>query len=851
MCMPHLSRSDFSICRRRLTRTTTVKLLTLLALFIAVTADGQDKQSRASTKEDEALTSPVRLLEQAAISTLNGDHAQAERLYRKAIAATRGNSLSSMKLAVLLSDAINQQPERKEEAARILLQAVTRHGPSLGEENEVVQLAMERLRPMLLELAWEKCTGADSEQADYDAAAEFAEQGVKLRSVVRQYWLLALARVKQGDEQRSLEAINKSLEAGNENWAGQWFIMSMVQAQRGSRQAALDWYHAAQDWIARTNSTFDPNFTMRDHAAEVLGVKPEWPPEDWTNEECLQCFGRLTKSYPQVAQLRVAHSTAALRAEKWDVARRDLLDVVKNLSREIENNPDQLALRTQRGDAYARLGQWEEAIADLESVLQPEDSQSMVWLQAAPVIAIAGDVDRYRNFCLRMMKKFDGSTENTDIERTIKVALLLPEIVDSAQLPIKQLSDIMHGEGVEPWKSGWGWATLALAELRRGNPDRVLVCADKAATFDDYKNNAAQRGMCLMVKAMALLQLNRTREARQVYDAGVDLIQARMAGAIEHNSLIAELLRREAATALSAVPGTTATEDEETLLDAYMRANEGRWVCETVADQDIEGYMKKGERVRMESVRTVMPGRLGLNNQWHLEKDGEIRGRSSGMAVWDPTTNSIRTYGTATGGYRVESCVRLVDNQWTDETTIIYPDGSKATSKGIVTVRENGKVHSVLITDRVDNEGKELPDTTDVWKRVTKGSEVLQEQLSWIIGRWADDENGFDLNCQWAADGNVIEFRWSNPATHGISIILWDAGEQQLKMWGAGSDGGSGQSIITSDGDQFVWHHVATSATGKKSAATFRCAPDGDSAITMGWTDPDTGEDKSIRLMKK
>ena len=87
---------------------------------------------------------------------------------------------------------------------------------------------------------------------------------------------------------------------------------------------------------------------------------------------------------------------------------------------------------------------------------------------------------------------------------------------------------------------------------------------------------------------------------------------------------------------------------------------------------------------------------------------------------------------------------------------------------------ENGNVHSVLMTDRVDNEGKELPDTTDVWKRVTKGSEVLQQELSWIIGHWADEENGLGLNCQWAADGNVIEFRWSNPRSNGISIILWD-----------------------------------------------------------------------------
>ncbi len=52
----------------------------------------------------------------------------------------------------------------------------------------------------------------------------------------------------------------------------------------------------------------------------------------------------------------------------------------------------------------------------------------------------------------------------------------------------------------------------------------------------------------------------------------------------------------------------------------------GRWVSDTVADNDVEGYMKKGDKIRVEITFSPLPDGSGMRQQWHLENNGEVRG---------------------------------------------------------------------------------------------------------------------------------------------------------------------------------------------------------------------------------
>lgn len=264
------------------------------------------------------------------------------------------------------------------------------------------------------------------------------------------------------------------------------------------------------------------------------------------------------------------------------------------------------------------------------------------------------------------------------------------------------------------------------------------------------------------------------------------------------------------------------------LLEQFIQAFSGRWVSEFIGDEDIEGYVSKGEKVRLETFNMATVDNSALRIEWQLAKDGVVRGRSSSLLTWDPAAQVLRVLGSATGGFLAETTFTKEDDKWLQKSILTFPDGSHATSRSTILLSADGKTQTVLITDRVDHTGQKLPDTTAVWQRVSKNSEALKKHLGWLIGDWTGKadfpvvgEITINNSFKWIARGEVIQLDMKGGEWEGLSIIFFDSSDGAIKMWGANSSGGNGQAVMRPEGESVVWTNTVFDADGKKSVADF------------------------------
>jgi len=504
--------------------------------------------SFVSTNVEAGDDDLVSLLQDAAMYSASGQHAEAETCYRRILETIGPSNPSSVKTSLALAGAIERQGGRNHEAAQILLQGLDRHRAQLGDSHPSISQMLVMAVRLCNGVAWTSGIKTDGSQEEYDRAAEFAEHAVKLQQENSWWWLLGLAQLRQGDPAGGLKTMKRSLANTDEAWIGQWFIMAMVEAANDNRQAARDWYAAASDWLTGTRNTWGPNLNLRGQAAEVLGLEPLWPIDDWTAEKRIASLTRLITDYPAVPSLKEARGLLYINVKKFDAGEKDLRDALQGLAKRGGKFLDDRGLRTQRGNLLTRFGRWKEAAEELEKGLHPTTSASYAWLHIAPVWALSGERDRYVDFCRRMRERFKDSDANNDGERVIKSSLLIPNAIELSELPVGKLERALRGQGVEPWKLGWGWGCLGLVEVRRGNPEEALACIETATEQPDYESAQFEQALCHMVKTLALIDLGRMDEARQAYAEGTRLFDATMSD--QHDVLIAEILRQEADQAL-------------------------------------------------------------------------------------------------------------------------------------------------------------------------------------------------------------------------------------------------------------------------------------------------------------
>lgn len=267
---------------------------------------------------------------------------------------------------------------------------------------------------------------------------------------------------------------------------------------------------------------------------------------------------------------------------------------------------------------------------------------------------------------------------------------------------------------------------------------------------------------------------------------------------------------------------------QESLMNEYISAFEGRWVCNTTAAQDIEGYWKKGEAIQSEITYTPQPDRSGMRYELNPTKDGKALSGVHGISTWDAANNAIKEYSFASTGFHIEIKTTKEEDKWISKANVTHPDGAVSHSTVAISFSEDGKTHTGVLLEGVDKKGEKLKQLTRVWKKISKNQEVLQKELGWIIGVWGCEVDvpglgtvPIEAKYKWVADKHVIQLDLTSGKWKGLSMIFYDPSDEKIKMWGANSVGGNGQAVLEIDGNDLVWTNTVFESDGQKVVSDF------------------------------
>ena len=199
---------------------------------------------------------------------------------------------------------------------------------------------------------------------------------------------------------------------------------------------------------------------------------------------------------------------------------------------------------------HARLARRDTAAETLATLLERDPGDHWNWCVSAALRARAGDTDRYRRLCRRMLDRFRGSQDPVVAARTAKYCLLLP-LPGPEQEDAGRLAEQAVAGATGPLRR-WAGAAEGLADYRGGRFADAVAAIDKAQAADgDGDWDLQVFAGC--VRSMALMRLGSRDEARAalvkasgLYRSNVQQATALDPGAIWADLLICEVLHREA-----------------------------------------------------------------------------------------------------------------------------------------------------------------------------------------------------------------------------------------------------------------------------------------------------------------
>jgi eukaryotic-like serine/threonine-protein kinase len=330
-------------------------------------------------------------------------------------------------------------------------------------------------------LAWVWATCAETQLRDPARAVALAKKAVELEPKQGWYWnTLGAARYRAGDCKAAVEALKKSMELRNGGDSFDWFFVAMSHWQLGTKAEARKWYDAAILWTARYAPKNDELLRFRAEAAQLLGV-PEQP---------------LPRT---VDDLTVAQA---------------LYDA----------DPKSASSRGNLGNALARFGRWDEALAAIGKAAELEPANERYAYYAATLHLRGGDDAGYRRDCRAMLERFQDTQAPEVAYRTAKTCVLLPDAVPDFDR-VQKLAD-RAVTGTEKHRY-YRWFVLlkGLAEYRADRPAEALKWLERFAPNADGVHTDAT---AFAVRAMAQHRLGQKEQARAALHSAQVIFAAKM-----------------------------------------------------------------------------------------------------------------------------------------------------------------------------------------------------------------------------------------------------------------------------------------------------------------------------------
>jgi tetratricopeptide (TPR) repeat protein len=268
-------------------------------------------------------------------------------------------------------------------------------------------------------------------------------------------------------------------------------------------------------------------------------------------------LNRLPRSFQtRVTALMQAIGFLTAQQAKSNYQRLEIEHEQRNLTERIQRDPNSALLYFQRAELFARLGQWREAAADHVRMTEITPGDCLVWLRSAATLLMADDRDGHKALCQRLVSQFPKPAEPLIADCVCKSSLIVPDVIPMSDLPTAILIESINVNGEY---AGWFTCNCALMSLREGNFTRSLELSQRFGNSPTGPSGA----LILTIRSLAQHHLQQTEAALQSLQQAESLIPVALrtlgtekhtgptavdAYTVSHDWLVAELLRREAAS---------------------------------------------------------------------------------------------------------------------------------------------------------------------------------------------------------------------------------------------------------------------------------------------------------------
>jgi serine/threonine protein kinase/tetratricopeptide (TPR) repeat protein len=242
-----------------------------------------------------------------------------------------------------------------------------------------------------------------------------------------------------------------------------------------------------------------------------------------------------------------------------DRGRERLLEEMNGM---IQREPERADLYAGRAGAFARMGRWPEATADLSKAVELRPSDSTQWYQLGSLLVTRTNLPAYERHRHEALAKFASPADPQVAERIARLSLLLPAAGADLDQAAK-LADLAARAQYPDANLAWRQFTAGLADYRRRRFDSAVAWLRKTLESSRRQNlpgwtHERERNRCAaayLVEAMALQQLHQPEAAQAALKAGTDIVRlqfpARESGNLGRewpDWLIAHVLLREVST---------------------------------------------------------------------------------------------------------------------------------------------------------------------------------------------------------------------------------------------------------------------------------------------------------------